>query len=414
MQAILGILIVILVAWLVSENRKEVRFIPVAITLGIQVALAAVLLRIPVVSEALASLNVVVGAITTATQAGTSFVFGYLGGGEIPFELSADSPPFIFATQLIPQVLVFAVLVALLWHWKVLPLVIKGASWLLQRSLRIGGAVGTAAASSIFVGMVESPMIIRSHLRRITRSEFFVVITCGMSTVAGSIMVLYVTIIGDVVADGLGHIVTASILNVLGGILVARIMVPDDTVTDSGTIEDAFGYKSSFDAIVRGTHDGLNVVVNIIAMLIVLISLVALVNYIIGNVGVMGAPLSLDRLAGWVFRPLTWCMGIPWADSGTAGYLLGMKLVINELAAYYELGVRGLELTDRSNLILTYGLCGFTNLGSVGILIGGVSAIVPERRADLLSLGPRTLLSGTMVAYLTGSIVGLVSSVGYF
>ena len=413
MQAIFGILVVLLVAWLLSERRREVRYIPIAITLGVQVALAAILLRIPIISEGLASLNLVVGAITESTRAGTSFVFDYIGGGELPFELNTESPPFIFAFQLLPQVIVFAVLVALLWYWKVLPFVIKAFAWCLQRTLRIGGAVGCAAAASIFVGMVESPMVIRAHLKKITRSEFFVVITCGMSTVAGSIMVLYVSIIGSVVQDALGHIVTASLLNVLGGILIARIMVPDDKVTDSGEVEDAFGYQSAFDAITRGTTDGVRIVVNIVAMLIVLISLVALVNYMIAFIPVGEASLSLDRMAGWFFQPFAWCMGIPWADADHAGKLMGVKLIINELAAYQQLGQVGIEMEARTNMILTYSLCGFTNLGSVGILIGGVSAIVPERREDLLALAPRTLISGTLVAFLTGSLVGLVSGFGY-
>ena len=412
MHGIIGILVILLVAWAVSERRLQVRPLAVVITLVVQIVLAAVLLRVPVVSEALASINVVVGAIGSATREGTSFVFGYIGGGELPFDLAADSAPHIFAFQLIPQVLVFAVLVALLWYWRVLPMVIKGFAWLLQRTLGIGGAVGCAAAASVFVGMVESPMVIRAHLKTITRSEFFVVVTCGMSTVAGSIMVLYVSIIGSVVQDALGHIVTASILNVLGGILIARVMIPDDTVTDSGEIEDAFGYQSTFDAITRGTTDGVRIVVNIIAMLIVLISLVALINQIIAFIPAGDAPLSLGRIAGWIFQPLSWCMGIPWSDANSAGQLMGTKLVINELVAYQQLGQVGVDLQERTNLILTYSLCGFTNLGSVGILIGGVSAIVPERRDDLLALAPRTLLSGTLVAFLTGSIVGLVSSIG--
>ncbi len=409
MQAFLGILIVIGIAWAVSEKRREVSILPIVITLAVQIVFAAILLRVPFVSAAMASLNVVVGAITNATQAGTSFVFDYLGGGELPFELTAESPPFIFAFQLLPQIIVFAVLVALLWYWRVLPLVIKGFAWLLQRTLRIGGAVGCAAAASIFVGMVESPLVIRGHLQKITRSELFVVITCGMSTVAGSIMVLYVNVIGGVVADALGHIVTASILNVLGGILIARVMVPDESMTDSKEVEDVFGYGSTFDAITRGATDGVRIAVNITAMLIVLISLVALINHIIAFITVGDAPIALERISAWVFKPLTWSMGIPWPDAGLAGQLMGTKLVINELAAYQILGDVGSQMQDRSNLILTYALCGFTNLGSVGILIGGVSAIVPKRRDELLSLGPRTLLSGTLVAMLTGSIVGFVS-----
>lgn len=412
MQAVLGIAFVISIAWLLSENRRQVRWIPAGIALAIQLLLAAVLLRVPVVAIGLASLNVVIGAITNASRQGTSFVFDYLGGGELPFALTSESPPYIFATQLLPQIIVFAVLVALLWYWRVLPLVIKGISWALQNSLRIGGAVAVAAASSVFVGMVEAPMMIRSYLKAITRSEFFVVITCGMATVAGSMMILYVTVVGDTMVDTIAHVVTASLLNVVGGILIARIMIPDDRVTGETDIEDAFQYDSSFDALTRGAMDGTKIVINIIAMLIVLISLVALINHLLSVITIGGIPITLERIASWCFRPLTWCMGLSWADSLFGSQLMGTKLMINELVAYQQLGQLGTELSFRSNLIMTYALCGFTNLGSVGILVGGVSALVPERRKDLLSLAPRTLVSGTLVAFLTGSIVGVVSAIG--
>ena len=231
MHALLGIALVITIAWFLSESKGQVRWLPVGITLGVQIVLAVILIQLPVVSTGLSYLNVVVGAITDATGQGTAFVFSYLGGGELPFALTAESPPFIFATQLLPQIIVFAVLVALLWYWRILPLIIKGISWALQRTLRIGGAVAVAAAASVFVGMVEAPMMIRGYLKSITRSEFFVVITCGMATVAGSMMILYVTVVGDVLTDTIAHVITASLLNVLGGILIARIMIPDDHVT---------------------------------------------------------------------------------------------------------------------------------------------------------------------------------------
>lgn len=412
MQAVLGVAIVISIAWLLSETRTQVRWLPVAITLGAQLVLAAILLRLPIVSAGLASLNVVVSAITNASRQGTAFVFDYLGGGELPFELTSESPPYIFATQLLPQIIVFAVLVALLWYWRVLPLIIRGISWALQKTLRIGGAVAVAAAASVFVGMVEAPMMIRGYLKTITRSEFFVVITCGMSTVAGSMMILYVTVVGDVLTNTIAHVVTASLLNVLGGILIAKIMIPDDHVTGESEIEDAFQYQSSFDALTRGAMDGTKIVINIIAMLIVLISLVALINHMMSFMVIGGSPITLERIASWLFRPLTWGMGLSWTDSAIGSELMGTKLMINELVAYQHLGQVGTELSTRSNLIMTYALCGFTNLGSVGILVGGISALVPDRRQDLLSLAPRTLVSGTLVAFLTGSIVGVVSLVG--
>ncbi len=412
MHALLGIALVITIAWFLSESKGQVRWLPVGITLGVQIVLAVILIQLPVVSTGLSYLNVVVGAITDATGQGTAFVFSYLGGGELPFALTAESPPFIFATQLLPQIIVFAVLVALLWYWRILPLIIKGISWALQRTLRIGGAVAVAAAASVFVGMVEAPMMIRGYLKSITRSEFFVVITCGMATVAGSMMILYVTVVGDVLTDTIAHVITASLLNVLGGILIARIMIPDDHVTGESDLEEAFQYQSSFDALTRGAMDGTKIVINIIAMLIVLVSLVALINHVMSFLVIGGSPITLERIASWLFRPLTFCMGLSWTDSAIGSELMGIKLMINELVAFQQLGQDGVWLSDRSNLIMIYALCGFTNLGSVGILVGGVSALVPERREDLLSLAPRTLVSGTLVAFLTGSIVGVVSAFG--
>jgi len=300
------------------------------------------------------------------------------------------------------------VVVALLWHWRILPLVIRGFSWVLRRSLGVGGAVGVAASASVFLGMVEAPLVIRAYLRNLSRSELFVVMTCGMSTVAGSIMVLYANVLTPVIDGAIGHVLTASVVNVVGAVLVSRVLIPEERITEGGDLADALTYESSMDAVARGTMDGVKLVVNVGAMVIVLMSLVGLVNYVLGNFMVSDQPLTLQWLVGWVFAPIAWIMGIDWVDAQVAGSLLGTKLILNELVAYLEFGALGDSLLPDTRLILTYALCGFTNFGSLGILIGGVSALVPERRKDLLTLGPKTLLSGTLVACLTGTIVGIV------
>ena len=408
LHGFIGIAFVVSLAWLASERRQEVRIQPILITLAIQLGLAYLLLAVPAISNALRSLNLVVVAIEAATLEGTKFVFDYVGGGELPFELREDAAPYIFAFRILPQILVFSVLVALTWHWKILPSVIKGFSYVLQRGLKIGGAVGLAAAASIFVGMVESPMIIKAYLKNISRSELFVVMTCGMSTVAGSIMVLYASLLGPIIEGALGHVLAASIINVFGAILLARILVPGQTLTNAEEVSVGLSYDSSVDAVIQGTSDGANLVVNVGAMLIVLISLVALVNYVIQLVVIGGSPLSLQRIGGWLFLPVAWSMGVPWAEAYEAGRLLGIKLVVNELAAYIEFSSSGEGLSEKTRLILTYALCGFANFGSLGIMVGGISTLAPDRRKDLVSLGPKTLLSGTLVACLTGSIVGIV------
>ena len=427
MQGILGILVFLGLAWLFSEGRREVRFVPVAAGLAIQFAIAFALLRLPIARDGLLVLNHAIEALETATTAGASLVFGFLGGGETPFALTAETAPYIFAFRILPQILVFSVLVALLWHWRVLPVVIRGFSWALRRSLGVGGAVGLAASASVFLGMVEAPLAIRAHLARLSRSELFVVMTCGMSTVAGSIMVLYANLLVDVIDGALGHVLVASVVNVVGAVVVARMMIPESGVAagegegegegegdGEGERErtgEGLSYASVMDAISRGTADGLRLVVNVGAMAIVLVSLVALLNHVLSGLTIAGDAVTLQRMAGWAFAPVAWLMGIEWAEASFAGTLLGVKVVLNELIAYIQLGDAGPgEIGERTRLILTYGLCGFTNFGSVGILIGGLSALVPERRAEVLRLAPRTLVSGTIVACITGAIAGLVTS----
>lgn len=412
MQAIIGIAALLALAWLFGERRREIRYLQVLAGLGVQVLLAFALLNIPQVRDALLLLNHVVLAIETATTAGTSLMFGFLGGDAAPFlfvEGSSEATLKIFAFRILPQILVFSVIVAVLWYWHVLPLVIRGFAWALKKTLGVGGAVGVAAATSVFLGMVESPLVIRAYLKSLSRSEFFVVITCGMSTVAGSIMVLYATVLSPVIDGALGHVLIASVINVIGAVVVARIMVPEDAGGISGDLADALRYESVMDAVSRGTMDGLRLVANVGAMVIVLVSLVALLNYVLGVATVAGEPLALERMAGWVFAPIAWLMGVPWAEAPQAGALLGTKVILNELIAYLQFAASGGELSAQTRVILTYALCGFANFGSLGILIGGVSALVPDRRGELLRLGPKALLAGTIVACLTGAIAGLVT-----
>ena len=332
MQGLIGLIGLLAFAWLLSEDRRAVRVRQLAIALLIQVVLAYVLLNIGLFRQVLLSLNEIVYAMEAATREGTQLVFGFLGGDtNLPFELTADSMPYIFAFRVLPQILVFSVVVALLWHWRVLAVVIRGFSWALRRSLGVGGAVGVAASASVFLGMVEAPLVIRAYLRNLSRSELFVVMTCGMSTVAGSIMVLYANVLAPVIEGAIGHVLTASVVNVVGAVLVSRILIPEEGITEGGDLADALSYESSMDAVSRGTMDGVKLVVNVGAMVIVLMSLVGLVNYVLGNFMVSGEPLTLQWLAGWIFAPIAWVMGVDWVDARTAGALMGTKLILNEL-----------------------------------------------------------------------------------
>jgi len=399
--------VLLALAWLVSENRGDVRLRPIVGGLAIQLLLAVLLLRLEPVREALLLANHAVYAIEAATRAGTAFVFGFLGGEPPPFE--TGNPIYIFAFRVLPQIIVFSVLVALSWYWKILPLVIRSFAWLLRRTMGVGGAVGMSAGASVFLGMVEAPLVIRAYLKNLSRSELFVVLTCGMSTVAGSIMVLYANVLGPVIDGALGHILIASVINVIGAVVIARIMIPSELTTEGGDLADALDYHSVMDAVTRGTADGLRLAVNVAAMLIVLISLVALVNAILAPIVIGEESLTLQRGLGWVFAPIAWLIGIPWVESLQAGSLLGTKVVLNELVAFIELAALGEGFSAHSRLIMTYALCGFANFGSLGIMLGGLTTLIPERREFILELAPKSLISGFLVTCVTGAIVGLVS-----
>ena len=411
MQGLIGIFALLAIAWLFSERRREVRYGQAAVGLAVQVALAFVLLKVPVVREGLLTLNHIVYAMEAATTAGTKMMFGFLGGDAPPFAFAEGETSLapIFAFRILPQILLFSVVVAVLWYWRVLPWLIRGFAWALKKTLGLGGAVGVAAASSVFLGMVESPLVIRAYLMRLSRAEFFMVMTCGMSTVAGSIMVLYATVLAPVVDGALGHVLIASVINVIGAIVVARILVPEQETATLEEDADSLKYNGVMDAISRGTMDGLRLVANVGSMVVVLVSLVALGNYMLNVITVFDAPLALERITGWIFAPVAWLMGVPWAEASAAGALLGTKVILNELIAYLQFAATGDALSTQTRMILTYALCGFANFGSLGILIGGVSALVPDRRGELLRLGPRALVAGTLVACLTGTIAGLVT-----
>ena len=411
MQGIFGVLFLIVVAWLCSERRDQIDVRFLGIGLLAQFSLAFLFFQVPLISDILMSLNFIIAAIEAATLEGTRFLFGYLGGGSEPFEVSEEGYLYLFAFRVLPNVIVFCVLIAVLWYWKILPKVVTGFGFLLRRVFKVSGAVGTSAAATLFLGMVETPMIIRAYLTKLTRSEFFTVMTCGMSTVAGSVMIIYANTLSDIIPGAIGHIVVGSVLNIVGAIYVSRIIVPEDsTPTPSDKFED-LGYSSTMDAITRGTQDGLKLALNIGGMLLVIISLVALVNGVLGLLEISGEPLSLQRMLGWLFSPLAWLIGVPWSEAHLAGNLMGSKIVLNEMIAFIELAALGNDLSENSRLVLLYALCGFANFGSLGILIGGLSTLVPERKTDYLSLAPKSLISGNVVTFITASLVGLAISI---
>ncbi len=412
LQSAFGVFALLAIAWAFGENRGKVSLRQAAVGLAVTLLTAVVLVRLPIVARAFGVINDAVGAISQASRAGTSFVFGYLGGGALPFDLKAPGADFILAFQALPVVLVMSVLTTLLFYWRVLPPIVRGMAWLLERTLGVGGAVGLSTAANIFLGMVEAPLFIRPYLAQLTRSELFLVMTGGMAGIAGTVLVLYATLLAPLIPDAAAHFVIASVLGAPAAILISLIMVPETSnVRTGGALADPEMHASStMDAIVKGTVAGLELLLNIVAMLIVLVALVYLANAILGLLPDIGGRISLQRMLGYVMAPVCWLMGLPWPQAITAGSLMGTKTVLNELIAYVDLSKLGPDALDpRSRLIMLYAMCGFANFGSLGIMIGGLGTMAPERREEINSLGLKSIVSGTLTTCLMGAIVGVLT-----
>jgi CNT family concentrative nucleoside transporter len=386
-------------AWAMSEKRRAIPWRAVLVGLGLLLACAVVFLRIPLVKNAFLKLNDVLLVLERATQAGTSLVFGYLGGGSTPFAVSDPASNFVLAFRALPLVLIISALSALLFYWRVLPAIVRAISLLLEKTMKVGGVVGLSAAANVFVGMVEAPLFVRPYLARISRGELFAIMAGGMASIAGTVLFLYGSILSRVQPDAVAHLLIASILSAPAALVIAFLMVPPET-TPQARLELKSDASSSMDALTRGTLDGAQLLLNIVAMLVVFVALVALVNLII-------APYTLQGALGWLLAPLAWLCGIPWSEARAAGALLGTKTIINELVAYLDLA-NAKDFSERTRLLLTYALCGFANLGSLGIMIGGLGTMSPERRAEIVDLGIKSIIAGTLATCLTAATVALI------
>ena len=413
LQSAFGVVALLAIAWGFGENRRAVSLKQAAIGLAATLVTAVLLLKLPVVAHAFGAINDAVNAISSASRAGSSFVFGYVGGGALPFELKVPGADFILAFQALPIVLVMSVLTTLLFYWRILPPVVRGMAWLLERTLGVGGAVGLSTAANIFLGMVEAPLFIRPYLNQLTRAELFLVMTGGMAGIAGTVLVLYATFLAPLIPDAAAHFVIASVLGAPAAILVSLIMVPETSdKRTGGMLENPDAHATStMDAIVKGTMAGLELLLNIVAMLLVLVALVYLANAILGLLPeIGGAKISLQRLLGYLMAPVCWLMGLPWPQAITAGSLMGTKTVLNELIAYVELSKLGSDALDpRSRLIMLYAMCGFANFASLGIMIGGLGTMAPERREEINALGLKSIVSGTITTCLMGAVVGVLN-----
>jgi CNT family concentrative nucleoside transporter len=410
LQSVAGIVMFALIALALSENRRRIGLKTASIGIGLQFVVGLLLLKLSLFRAFFLLLNRLVLSLEESTAAGTAFVFGYLGGGPLPFDEKFPGAGFILAFRALPLVLVISALSALLFYWKVLPLVVRAFSWALRKTMGIGGAEGLGVSANVFVGMVEAPLFIRPYLNHMTRSELFSLMTCGMATIAGTVMVLYASLLSRTIPDVMGHILTASIISVPAAITVSKIMVPETGELTSGAMTAPEKASGAIDAVTRGTLQGVTLVINIVAMLVVLVALVHLLNLILGWVPHWrGQAVTLQRILGLVMAPVTWLMGIPWEETATAGALMGTKTVLNEFIAYLDLSrLPEGSLAPRSKLILTYAMCGFANPGSLGIMIGGLGTMAPERREEIVSLGLRSIVAGTLATCMTGAVVGII------
>ena len=414
-QVIIGGLILIFLGAIFSTNKKKINLFYLTNAIVLQFLLAFLLIKVPPITNMFNSLSQGVLALKDATDKGTGFVFGYLAeGAPKPFEVIDPAFANIFIFSGLMLIIVVSALSAIFWHWRILPFVIKIISTIFKKPLNVGGPVGLSATANIIFGQVEAPLLVRPYLSKMTKHELLVLMTVGMSTISGGVMVVFVTMLAGLYETNLiGHFLTASIISVPAAIMYANIMMPSDKKTeDESEIEKSKLYRGTMDALTSGTADGLQITLNIAALLLVLITIVSLANngleYILPPV--MGEPVTLERIAGWIFAPIAWCMGIPQSEIQLAGSLLGVKFILNEFVAYINLsGIDANALSEKSRIIMLYALCGFANLSSVGNLLSGIGTMVPNRKDDLISVSGKALIAATLASCFTGLVVGVIS-----
>ena len=413
LQIIVGFVGLVCIAIPFSQNRSSINYRYIFVAIIFQIILAFALLKIPFIVQIFAYLSDGVSSLQAATQEGAEFVFGYLSNTSVsPFESSGAGNSMIFAFQILPLIIVISSLSALLWFWNILPLIIRAISKVFEKLFNIGGPIGLAATANIIMGQVEAPLLVRPYLSKMSEKELLILMTAGMSTVSGSIMIALVSMLQPQFPDInlIQHLVSASILSIPAAIMYANIMIPSAEVTNFDGDSVPKVYDSSMDAITRGTRDGLDICLNVGAILIAFIALVSLLNSILGIAGgwVGISDLSLQLILGYMFFPIVWLMGVPLSETLASAELLGLKTALNEFVAYGALAnIEPGALSERSKLITLYGLCGFANFSSVGILVSGISAMAPERKNDLIKVSLKALIGATLASCMTGLVIGI-------
>jgi CNT family concentrative nucleoside transporter len=412
-QGLIGIALILTLAWALSEDRAarpSWRWIFGA--LFVQISLALAVTRVPFIWALVGYANNAVAAVEKATLVGSSYMFGYTGGAPIPFVLKPGAEqPVIVAFQILPLIIVFSALSALLWHWGILRAAVRGLSWALRKTLGVSGVVGLGGGATMFLGVVETPLVLRAWFERMSRSELFMIMVLIMATISGAILVLYATTLSKTVPNPVGHMIVASLISLPAAVLIARLMVPGDGSLNAVDADADLKYESSMDAVIKGTMEGIQLVLAVIAIIIVVFALVNLTDQLLALLPQVDTqPLTLKRIFGWLFAPLMWSIGIPWDQAPAAGALMGTKTILNEYVAYLDLAALPADTFDaRSKLIITYALCGVANLASVGLLVSTIATLAPKRRAEVSALGMKSWVAGNMVSAMTGAVIGLVT-----
>jgi concentrative nucleoside transporter, CNT family len=410
LQSLFGFVMLFAFAWVLSEKRGAVQWRTVFGAITLQVVLCVLMFKFPYFKDMADVLNNVLNGLQAATREGTKFVFGYIGGADTPFTATQPQNSFVLATMALPLVIVVSALSSLLFYWKILPAIVNAFSWVLKRTIGVGGAIGVSTAANIFLGTVEAPLFIKPYIAKLTRGELFITMTAGMAGIAGTVMVLYGIILKGAVPDAIGHILIVSFISAPAAIAFSALMVPHVGEVTDGKIATGNTVSSTMDAITQGTVEGVSIFINIVAMLLVLTALIAIVNQLFGFLpNVDGKPITLQGIFGWVMAPIVWLTGIPWSEAQAAGGLMGTKTVLNEFIAYLDMSKLPTgTLSPRSNVIMTYSLCGFANFASLGILIGGMGTMCPERRSEIIELGYKCLIAGTLSTLSCGALVGII------
>lgn len=419
LQSLIGLVLIPLAAYAIAAKNERIAageaLRAVAAGIGLQFGIALVLLKVPASRLVFESAAGAVAALQRAAESGMQLVVGYLAGGPAPFDIVHPEAGYLLAFRGLPLILLMSALTRLLYHWGVLQHVVRCFAFIFQRAFGIGGPLGTVAAAKLVLGMIEAPLLVRPYLAGMGRGSLFATMSLGMATIAGTVMALYASILEPSLPGAAGHVLAASLMNAPAALLLARLAMPVGFKEGPESVVPQLSEppRSSMDAIVAGTIDGARLLVAVTAMLVVATALVALANSILGALTQpLGVRLTIEGLLGWLAAPVALIIGIPWSEAVVAGGLIAKKVVLNEFVAYLDLAkVPPEALSARSRMILTYALCGFANLGSLGIMVGGLTAMVPERRDDIVKLAPLAVLMGLMATLLSGAVVGTITGV---